>query len=122
MWCRSVSVFGMKVCRLLVGCSVGGDSVVGSGDRRGVWRGMYGAYMCDMFPTIEGGTTSLSFTINPPSTNSQIVCHRKDRGGCGCAGGRGASDFACLMPDPHEVTVCSLFLLFRCCFLFVWWC
>lgn len=26
---------------------------------------------------------SLSFTINPPSTNSQIVCGRKDRGGWG---------------------------------------
>lgn len=32
-------VFGLKVCQLLVGGSVGGDGVVGSGDKRGVWRG-----------------------------------------------------------------------------------
>ncbi|KEH18699.1 transmembrane protein, putative [Medicago truncatula] len=40
------------------------------------------------FPAAEGVSVvvvaaSLSFTINPPSTNSQIVCDRKDRGGWG---------------------------------------
>ena len=29
--------------------------------------------------------TSFSSTINPPSSNSQIVCRRKDRGGCGAS-------------------------------------
>jgi hypothetical protein len=65
--------------------SVGGDGVVGSGDERVVWRGMCDADMCDLFSAIAGVATSLSFTFNPPTTNCHIVCHRKDRGGCGCS-------------------------------------
>jgi hypothetical protein len=57
----------------------------GSGDERVVWRGMCGADMCDLFSANAGVVTSLSFTINHPSTNSQIVCSRKDRGDCGCS-------------------------------------
>jgi len=44
-----------------------------------------GGGMCDLFSTTVGVATSLSFTINPPSTNSRIVCRRKNRGGCGCS-------------------------------------
>jgi hypothetical protein len=44
---------------------------------------MFGTNMCDPFPAAAGVVTSISFTINPPSTNSRIVCRRKDRGGCG---------------------------------------
>jgi len=52
-----------------------------------VWceRGICGANMCDLFLAIAGVETSLSFMINPPSTNSRIVCRRKDRGGYGCS-------------------------------------
>jgi len=46
---------------------------------------MCGTDTCDPFPAAIGVVTSLSFTINPPSTNSRIVCRRKDRGGCGCS-------------------------------------
>jgi len=42
---------------------------------------MCGADRCGLFPMAIGVATSLSFTINPPSTNSRIVCGRKDRGG-----------------------------------------
>jgi len=48
------------------------------------------ADMCDPVSTAAGVAVSHPFTINPPSTNSRIVCRRKDRG-------RGASDFACLV-------------------------
>jgi hypothetical protein len=44
-----------------------------------------GTDMFDPFPAAPGVMTPLSFTINPPSTNSRIVCRRKDRGGRGCS-------------------------------------
>jgi len=81
---------------------------------------MCGADMCDLCPATAGVATSLSFMINPPSTNFRsfvvvriVVVVR--------TGGRGSSNFACLVANPPEVIVCSLFFLFRCCFLFVWW-
>jgi len=40
-----------------------------------------GADRYGSFPMAAGVATSLSFTINPPSTNSRIVFCRKDRGG-----------------------------------------
>jgi len=46
---------------------------------------MCGSDMCDPFSAVVGVAATLSFTINPPSTNSWIVCRRKDRGGCGCS-------------------------------------
>lgn len=46
---------------------------------------MCGTDMCEPFPTATGVVASISFTINPPSTNSRIVCRHKDRGGCGCS-------------------------------------
>jgi hypothetical protein len=45
---------------------------------------MCGIDMCDPIPTVASVAASLSIMINPPSTNSRIVCHRKDRDGCGC--------------------------------------
>jgi len=48
-------------------------------------RGMCGADACDLFPATAGVATYLSFTINPPSTKSRIICRRKDRGSCGCS-------------------------------------
>ena len=44
-----------------------------------------GPDMCDPVPAVVGVMVSLPFMTNPPSTNSQIVCRRKDRGGCGCS-------------------------------------
>ncbi|AES96043.1 transmembrane protein, putative [Medicago truncatula] len=44
---------------------------------------MYGFDRCYLFPVATGVAASLSFTINPPSTNSRIVCRCKDRGGWG---------------------------------------
>jgi len=41
--------------------------------------------ICVIRAAAAGVTISLPFTINPPSTNFQIVCRRKDRGGCGCS-------------------------------------
>jgi hypothetical protein len=46
---------------------------------------MYGADRYDLLSVAAGVAISLSFMINPPSTNSRIVCRRKDRGGCGCS-------------------------------------
>lgn len=57
-------------------CCGGGDMVVVVGG---------GADMCDPVSAAAGVAVSLPFMINPPSTNSWIVCHRKDRGGCGCS-------------------------------------
>ena len=71
--------------------------MVGGGDGRVVWKGdvradMRGPFsvncsadMSGLFSVVVGVMTSLSFKINPPSTNFQIVCRRKDRGGCGCS-------------------------------------
>jgi len=42
---------------------------------------MCGADRCGPFSVAAGVAPSLSFTINPPLTNSLIVCGRKDRGG-----------------------------------------
>jgi len=42
-----------------------------------------GPDMCGRISPLAGAATSFSSMINPPSTNSQIVCRRKDRGGCG---------------------------------------
>jgi len=39
-----------------------------------VWRGVCGANICDPVLTVVGVVASLSFTINPPSTNFRIVC------------------------------------------------
>ena len=64
----------------------------------------------DMFSTVAGVVTSISFMINPPSTNSQIVCCRKDRGGCGCP-----HRWLCIVRfclfwwQTLAVTVCTLF-------------
>lgn len=60
-------VFGLKVCQLLVGGSVGGDGVV---TNVGCGGGMYGVDMCDLFPATARGATSLSFTINHASKKS----------------------------------------------------
>jgi len=62
------------------GWSVGGDGVIYGGVKgvrwcRSVWSD-FGGCRC---------ATYLSSTITPPSTNSRIVCHRKDRDGCGCS-------------------------------------
>ena len=42
-----------------------------------------GADRCGPFLVVVGVTTPLSFMINLPSTNSRIVCRRKDHGGWG---------------------------------------
>lgn len=47
--------------------------------------GVGGADKCDSIPTAAGVAISLPFMINHPSTDSRIVCHRKDRGGCVCS-------------------------------------
>lgn len=44
-----------------------------------------GVDMCDLVSTAASVAVSLPFTINPPSTNSRIVCRRKDSGGRGCS-------------------------------------
>ena len=51
-----------------------------------MWRGggLCHTDRCYPFSTV-GVAASLSFMINPPSTNSRIVCRRKDHGGCGCS-------------------------------------
>ena len=105
-----------------LGWSVGGD---GSGDRRVVCTGdVYGADMCDLFSAIAGVATSLSFTINPPSTNSRIVCCRKDRSDCGCScRWLWCFRFCLFGGKPPEVTMCSLFfsisMLFSVCVVVV---
>jgi len=59
---------------------------VGGVDERVVWRGcLCGVDLCGSIPAVAGVAASLSYTINPPSTNSRIVCRRKNRGGCGCS-------------------------------------
>jgi len=42
-----------------------------------------GADLCGMISAAAGMTASFSSMINPPSTNSRMVCRRKDRGVCG---------------------------------------
>jgi len=75
---------------------------------------MYGTDMCDLFTAVAGVVTSLSVMFNHPSTNSWIVCRRKDHGGCGCSCRWPWCFRFCLFGGrPPEVTMCSLFLLFR---------
>jgi len=69
---------------------------------------MCGTDLRDSLSAAVGVVTSLSFTINPPSTNSQIVCRRKDRGGFGCSRWWSCRFNFCLIwwQTPSWVTVC----------------
>jgi len=88
---------------------------------------MCGADMCGSILMASGVATSPSFMINPPSTNSQIVCRRKDRGGCGCSHRWRCSFRFCLISwqTSYEVTMCPLFLMLfdvvLCCVVVLWW-
>jgi len=89
----------------------------------GVVGVMCGTDMFDLFSAVAGVVTPHSFTINPPSTNSRIVCRRKDRGGCGCLRRWLLCFRFCLFWwQTPRVTMCSLFLPFWWCILLVlWW-
>ena len=84
--------------------------------------------VCGPYPAAAGVASSLSSTINPPSTNFRIVCCRKDRGGCGCSRWWSCRFRFCLIwcKTPSRVTVCPLFLGFSdvvlCCGMVLWWC
>jgi len=64
--------------------------------------------MYGLIPAVAGVVTTLSFTINSPSTNSQIVCRRKDRDGCGCSRRWSCSFGLCLFGGRHSGCVVVL--------------
>ena len=85
----------------MIRLSVGGVGVGCGGV--GVWCDgvMCGADLRGLIPTVVGVVAAFSSMINPPLTNSQIVCCRKDHGCCGCS----------------RRWLCS----FRFCMFWSWW-
>jgi hypothetical protein len=78
-------VFGVELLKVLFCVVARVRFELLCGDGRVVWRGLCDIDRCDPFPTAACVASSLSFMINPPSTNSRIICRRKDHGGCGCS-------------------------------------
>jgi len=74
---------------------------------KGVWCV---ADRCGLILAGAGVVASISYMINPPSTNSRIVCCRKDHGGCGYP-----HQWLCIVRfcliwwQTPGVTVCPLF-------------
>ena len=89
----------------------------------GVKGVMCGADLCGLIPTTARVATTISSTINPPWTNSWIVCCRKDRGSCGCSCRWLCSFRFCLIwwQTPYGINVCPLSVMWWRCSDALWW-
>lgn len=60
--------------------------------------------LCSPILAVTCVVAFISSTINPPSTNSWIVCCRKDRGGCSCP-----CRWLCSVHTFSGITMCQSF-------------
>jgi len=75
--------------------------------------------ICEIrFPAAAGVVASHSFTINPPLTKFRVICHRKDRDGCGCSRGWTWCFKFCLFGGRTPVVIVC-FVIFSMLY-FVW--
>jgi hypothetical protein len=113
-WCRGWSIFPVARLVVVFGWSVGGDGMIGGGDRCVVWKGR-----C-VVPICENCFRRLHVWWHP--FHSRLILLQQTSGSFVFVRivvvvvvrvvGRGDSDFACLVADPRGHWGC---------FLFVWW-
>jgi len=87
-----------------------------------VWigGGLCDTNRCDPFSTAAGVADSLSFMMNPPSTNFRVVCRCKDRGGCGCSR-RWPWCFRFFLFGSRAPMSLSVRYLYSVCVVVLWW-